>query len=296
MTKVEFQWKVQNSCKEAAVFVVGDSRVGWGFAEGTFNKELAILGNTRWRGYNMGLAGTAIEGIVKYLLASHKGQEAGTLVVNFSPGGAYTFSGAAVTGLPESVSLQEFADERIKTFLQQEIYSFQKKPNALIKPLMNPSTEPKPREIDWYGRNVYLDGFITGTLGSTDGSVIDARAYQLDYYRQIIPLIPTLPATCARRAGVLDALRGALRLGWKVVLIRMPVAAEMRCLENTLPAVLRPEAYAESLSIPFIDYGVEMESTALQTQDGSHLTADSARDFGRLLARDLVRLGCLPGN
>lgn len=83
-TQVEFQWRVQRAEPGRTVFVLGDSRVGWGFSEGAFDEALAAAGRPDFRGVNAALPAADVTRLAHRVV--ELSPEPGVLVVDFSPG------------------------------------------------------------------------------------------------------------------------------------------------------------------------------------------------------------------
>jgi hypothetical protein len=233
---------------------------------------------------NAALPGISVESIVKYIL--NVSTDPGVLVINYSAASFYMVNNR-VEAIPD-LKLQDFVDDKIITFLSSKIYIFDKgKPllDHFIEFIKKGTITPK---IDWISRTKFSDGFFSATLCSNNNSVINLGQYQVKSYQEGIAKKLEQPEELKiRREEIIEIIRKAQRLGWTVVLVRLPIGENMEKVENQLPAEFRPEAIAKELSLRFIDYNHSMIPADIVTVDESHLTPDSARKFAVILAKDL---------
>jgi len=289
MTRVEYQWKMKRTHdRNRLVYVVGDSRVGWGFAERVFNDAWAERHHAHDApGINAGVPASAIASNIDYLVDLRADTTPETLVVNYSPVGFYyflNFPDTPVAGL----KIQDALDDRLDTFLAERLWT-RGRPVDVVdhfrEYIRNGSV---PAVVNWVHRVDFADGFVNATLGTNTGAPVDAAAYELAFFDRFVSGVRSNPTTAVRRRDVLAAaVRRAITRGWRVVLVRFPVGARMRQLEAQLPADLLPDAFAHDLDLQFTDYNRDRRTAELQTQDESHLTPDAARALAPILADDL---------
>ncbi len=290
MTDVEFRWKLGRQSAEPRVYVVGDSRVGWGLAEKPFNDALNSNGQPPLRAMNAGLPATSVSSIIQLLLKPQVTRVPAILILNYSPAGFYHF-GPRPARYAMDVKAQDYLDEKIRGTIKQYLYTFDQPWRHVARQLLwLQKPHEIPRTVGFTGRRVYEDGFVNGFLRYSDGSPVDPAGFQLDYYRRIVPQIEVEMSSSLLRKAEIDALvQQAHSMGWIVALVRLPVGARMRELEAALPLELQPETLAKEMGIPYVDYGSTPEGRQLATQDESHLTPDSARAAARMVANDVRR-------
>ena len=290
MTDVEFRWKLRRQSAEPRVYVVGDSRVGWGFAEKRLNDALNSSGQTSLRAVNAGLPATSVSSIIQLLLKSQVTRGPAMLILNYSPAGFYHF-GPRPARYAMDVKAQDYLDEKIRAIIKQYLYTFDQPWQHVARQLLwLQKLHEIPRTIGVTERRVYEDGFVNGFLRYSDGSPVDPASFQLDYYRAIIPQIEgEMSSSLLRKAEIYSLVQQAHSMGWIVALVRLPVGARMREVEAALPLELQPETLAKEMGIPWVDYGTTPEGQRLATQDESHLTPDSARAAALMLANDVRR-------
>jgi len=85
------------------------------------------------------------------------------------------------------------------------------------------------------------------------------------------------------RKKVIAMLRGLRQDGFQVVCLRMPVAPELRAIEERVFSQQDFADLARAGGVAFLDYS----RAEFHTRDGSHLLAEDARRFSRLLAAEL---------
>lgn len=277
MTAPEFEWKVRRAVP-GSVFVVGDSRVGWGFAEKQFKAALRSRGSSL-TALNAGIPANAEEAIIRFIVGTQR-VHPGTLIVNFSAAGFYHFSDSLTIG--STVKLQDYIDDRIRSWISQYLITSFRNPRDLYSRLAHPD------RITWLSRQCFDDGFVNGRLGRDDGMPVDAEEYQFEYYTEIVHRIQGhRSGALQRKAGLENALREAQAAGWNVAIVRFPLGDHLRQLEDTLPVDLAPFTIASDVGVPYVDYTRDQRTSAFATLDGSHLAPESARKFATILAEDM---------
>ncbi len=290
MTDVEFRWKLSRQSAEPRVYVVGDSRVGWGLAEKRLNTALNSSGQTPLRAINAGLPATSVSSIIQLLLKPQVTGGPAILILNYSPAGFYHF-GPRPARYAMDVKAQDYLDEKIRATIKQYLFTFDQPWRDVARRLLwLQKFREIPRTVGFTGRRVYEDGFVNGFLRHSDGSPVDPAGFQLDYYRSIVPQIEVeLSNSLLRKAEIFSLVQQAHSMGWIVALVRLPVGARMREVEAALPLELQPETLAKQMNVPYVDYGATPDGQRLATQDESHLTPDSARAVALPLANDIRR-------
>jgi hypothetical protein len=291
LTRIEFQWKIQQTLGRAHVaYVVGDSRAGWGFAERVFNREYARLGSAHdVRAVNAGLAASSITADIKYVLDSRAGGRPQALVVNYSPVGCYQFVYAPGPPIP-GLKIQDVLDDHLDSLLAERLWTRARGRAASEQIALYRRQHAVSPVTNWVRRTVDADGFVNGTLATNTGVPVDNPATQLLYFTQFIAAAQSDPSAPRRRRDEFTSMiHEALGAGWTVVLVRFPIGPRMRDLENMLPADLRPDAVALAGGVPLLDYTADARTAWFSTLDESHLTPDAARALAPILARDLFR-------
>ncbi len=283
-TRLELQWKIQQARSAKVVYVVGDSRVDWGFADRLFTKYVKQLSGENVYAANAGLPSASTREIIKYILDHHPG-DPGILVINFTPGSFCHF----VNSPGEShvnIKRQDFLDHRITNVLAEWLYTYGRSPAFLSKHLEQYRREGYKKRFGWYSRTVFRDGFINTEASYNDGSSV---IRDLGFYTLLFQDIRENPARYKkRRNGTVKVIREAQKAGWNVILTRFPIGDGMRDLEeNHLSDYLLPEQIAAELSVPFFDYDSDPRTAELPTGE-SHLKPDSARTLSIILADDLL--------
>lgn len=285
-TTIEFQWKVRHVPEDAeVVYVIGDSRVEWGFAELLFNEEMQRRG-LELRGVNAGSAGASVSEIIRTLTAMHPGKP-GAMIVNFSPCGFYRF--ALSPGPPlKDLKLQDLIDDSINNYVRQRIWTWGRRPQVLVRHAVAVASGTVPREVAWERREWMPQGTVKLTGRYNDGAPFDVRSYEVGEYRKMYAKMPHERALAAQRQIQLaEALEGARKAGWRIVFIRMPVGEGVWRMESTLPEEFQLRTTAAKHNIPAIDYQDDPRVRDLQTVDDSHLTPESARKMTAVLAEDV---------
>lgn len=278
-TRTEFQWRVRRQGSRQPIFVVGDSRVDWGFAATAFSRRLESSARV---GVNAGIIGSSVEKLLDFVVRYHGGSEPGVLVVNFSPAGFYVFEndpGPAIAQL----KLQDKLDDAIGSEIRQWLFSYGQDPGALLRGFKGQSDE-----FGCLRRIVHPAGFVRGEFGKKGGSPADLKRLQLEFYDRILNEIAARPGPAQeRKLTMISALRRARDEGWKVFLSRFPVGSRMRAIEERLPKSLRIEEISRETAIPLFDYQNDPRTANLSIPDESHLGPEAARVVALALADDL---------
>ncbi|MEW5910593.1 MAG: GNAT family N-acetyltransferase [Thermodesulfobacteriota bacterium] len=283
-TPFEFQWKIQNARAEKIVYVVGDSRVDWGFGDRLFTKVIKGMQPDDIQGFNAGLSAGSTRRIVEFILENHKGEESGVLLLNFSPAGFYHFNTSPGKALGE-IKFQDFIDHRISLYLSELFYSYGRGWKNLYHHFHQYSRNGYMLQFGWFSREFFPDGFVNAKGGYNDGSTY---VPDIGYYTDLLHRFSQkMDFYVGQKEKLIQVLREAISLGWDVILIRLPIGKEMRSIEQRLPREFNPKEIARRLDIFFIDYDSDPRTAELPT-DESHLTPDSARSISRILAQDMV--------
>ena len=249
------------------------------------------LGSTRGvSAINAGVPAASIVANMKYILKLQANRQPQAMVVNFSPVGFYQFQNFPGPQIP-GLKIQDLLDDRLDSYLAEWLWT-RGRPEELADHFgAYWRTRKIWRAVTWVSRSTFADGFMNATLAYSDGSPMDAGAYQLLYFGEFVAGVRENPAAARlRRDEISGVIRAARAAGWTVVLVRFPIGARMRDLEAELPPDLRPDALALAVGVPFLDYTEDPRTAGLATLDESHLTPDSAREMARILAHDLFPL------
>src|SRR5450631_1727916 len=124
MTRIEYQWKMKRTLgRSGVVYVIGDSRVGWGFAERVFNREYEHLGSARGvSAVNAGVPAASIVANMKYILSLQANRQPQAMVVNFSPVGFYQFQNFPGPQIP-GLKIQDLLDDRLDSYLAEWLWT-----------------------------------------------------------------------------------------------------------------------------------------------------------------------------
>jgi hypothetical protein len=143
------------------------------------------------------------------------------------------------------------------------------------------------KRVAWFSRTLFYDGFINAEKGYNDGSkmVVDIGPYRKMFQK----LRNNLPHFIKRMDETCNVIRKAKRLGWTVILIRIPVGDRLMELETGLPEYFKPKRVASEMSLPFIDYSSDPRTSNLPREE-SHLKPSGARKLSIILAHDMSRL------
>ena len=285
-TNLEFQWKVRNTHTESVIYVIGDSRVDWGFADRLFTKRFYKLSGRKIQAINAGLAGASVAKIITYILTYHQQEKPGIMVINFTPASFCLFKnspGEQISGL----KMQDFLDHRITNNLAEILYTYGRGIRSIFKHFYYYMHHGYTKRIAWFSRTVFYDGFINAEKGWNDGSkiVVDISPYR----KMFQTLRNNLTHYKKRMDETCNVIRKAKRLGWTVILIRIPVGDRLMELETGLPEYFRPKKVASKVLLPFIDYSSDPRTSNLPREE-SHLKSAGARKLSTILAHDMSRL------
>jgi hypothetical protein len=285
-TNLEFQWKVKRARTERVIYVIGDSRVDWGFADRLFTREFSKLSGRKIQAINAGMASGSVEKIITYILAYHTQEKPGVMVINFTPASFCLFKNSPGEQV-SNLTMQDFLDHRITHNLVEILYTYGRDIKSLFKHFYHYMHHGYTKRIAWFSRTVFYDGFINAEQGWNSGSkmVVDISPYQKMFQQ----LRNNLPHYKKRMDKTYNAIRKAKRLGWKVILIRIPIGDRLMELEADLPESLRPKRVASQLSLPFIDYSSDPRTSDIPREE-SHLKPAGARKLSMILAHDMSRL------
>jgi hypothetical protein len=283
-TPFEFQWKIQNTQAQRIIYVVGDSRVDWGFGDRLFSKVISGLQPADIKGFNAGLSAGSTRRIIEFILENHNSKEPGILVLNYSPAGFFHFNTSPGKAL-SAIKLQDFLDHRISLSLSEKLYSFGRGWRYLYHHFQQYFQNGYILQFGWFSRKLFSEGFVNAIGGYNDGSFY---VPDLGYYTDLFHRFgEKMDFYTGQKEKLFQVVREAMSLGWDVILIRLPIGKVMRNIESRLPEELLPEKIANRLKIPFIDYDSDPRTADLHT-DESHLTPDSARAMSHILAQDMV--------
>lgn len=286
-TPVEFQWRMQHVAGRRMIYVAGDSRVEWGFADKICNAALRRLGISDVETMNAGYPGGSVAEVVRFILAVHEGPP-GILVINYSPCGFYRW-GVTPGAKNSALKLQDVLDDRIRCWLKGVLYTYDRQRYVFREHVAACLNGGPPRDVVWYRRDVYPGGFMQLRGRWSDGSAFDPKAWSLGMYDEQLGFMrKEMPKCRRRRAELLDVVAGARRTGWQVLLVRLPVGASQYRKECDLPAFLRFEAMAAAMGVPAIDYQQDPRLQPVSTYDESHLAPRSVRQMAGVLADDLA--------
>ncbi|MBU0679630.1 MAG: hypothetical protein KJ626_16125 [Verrucomicrobia bacterium] len=286
-TATELAWMVDRPTSTNTIYVVGDSRIGWGFSPEDFDDELKRIDpeHRHWRSVNAGFAASGLTPLVRFVV-DRKSEVPGILVVGYSPAAVYHFKTA-----PESRSAptrQEFIDEKLGMFVAKYLYTFSWGWRHLCRHFTESAGGPEKQIAKWYNRIEYRGGFTSASLQWTDGRPVNVSLYQLTYYERILDeIIENLPAAESARDRLVEVLKDAQEKGWQVILLRYPVHEKMRAIESRLSKSLTMERIASEVGCSALDY-VSTPRIELTSADTSHLSSWSARVVSRQIADDIL--------
>ncbi len=284
-TAFEFQWKIQNADAEKVVYVVGDSRVDWGFGDKLVTSLIQDEKGLDVKVVNAGLSAGSARKIAEFLLENHPRKIPGILVINFSSAGFYHFNTSPGSPVP-GIKLQDYLDHRIANWAVEKFYTYGRGLKNLFLHFQHYRENGYTLRFGWFSRTHFEEGFFNAKGGNNDGTVNIPDA---GYYTAVLNKIGEHSEHYeGQKEKLLQVLREARMLGWEVVLIRLPIGSEMRNIESRLPHDMHPEKIASALQVPFIDYDSDPRTGSLAT-DQSHLLPDSARAMSRVLAEDIPK-------
>jgi len=286
-TRLEFQWEIRQIHGDRIIyFFVGDSRIDWGFADRLFTKLFNKLQDVEIQAVNAGFAGGTVKSIIEYILDNSTNINPGVLVINFTPGSFCLFNNSP--GPPISdLKLQDYLDHRIANYLKEVLYTYDTGLRFIFKHFQKYIRNGYIKKFAWFSRTLFCDGFVNAEAGYNDGSerVVDISPYQ-NMFKKLRKnsayFMKRMDETC-------NVIRKAKRLGWTVILIRIPIGNRLMKLESELPEYFQPERVAFELSLPFIDYFSDPRTSYLPRGE-SHLLPYGTRKLSFMLASDISRL------
>lgn len=295
-TSIEFQWKVRDAAWQSerkTIYVIGDSRVEWGFAERVFNESLTNLGRSDLLGINAGSPAASAAKLSRAVLSAHHGQP-GVLVLNFSPCSFFQFEQSP--GPPaENLKLQDMLDDQIDIYLKERIWTWGRRPSALAEHAGRVLAGKPTRDVVWYDRLYTTDGVLSLKGRYNDDAHFDLREWTLEQYQRMFSGLQGSARIDRRKAELLTVVADARQAGWKVVLVRLPIGQTMLHLESQLPDGLHLQDIAADLNVPTLDYQGDPRLGQVHTVDESHVDQPTARRLAALLAADIIRLIDSPG-
>jgi len=302
-TPIELQWRITHFKAKNKIYFIPASRVGWGFADNTFNQEIEKLYGDKYRALNTSMGSFTVPDVIPFIIRFHSGNP-GVIVISYSP--ISFFWTPRGLDLPSSkLTRQEYLDERIKNFLWDYFYAYGLE-YKLIKNIYYEAVEK--RKVDdqtkkivsgnqpfmfkipyWHSRKIYPGGFVRATFAHADGSRPDPTGFQLDFHlrgiREDIRGRPKIAEEGRKRAlGIIQDLK---KSGWKIMLIHFPVGKQMYRIELNAPEHLKLPQFAASASVDYKDYNRDPRVRKLTIIDQSHLSPESANEFARILAKDI---------
>ena len=219
------------------------------------------------------------------MLETHRGRP-GVLAINFSPCSFYQFQqGPGAAG--DDLKLQDLLDDRIDTFMRQWVWTWGRRPSALLEHARRALAGQAGREVIWYDRRYTADGCLSLKGRYNDDEQLDLRRWTLQQYQRMFDGLRRGADHDGRLAELRAVVEQARQSGWTVVLVRLPVSESMHRMESELPAELRLETASARLGVPAIDYQADPRVADVQTVDESHLAPESARKLASLLADDI---------
>ncbi len=285
-TGLEFQWRVQQARAAKIVYVIGDSRVDWGFGDRLFTQTIKKLYGRDIHAVNAGLSAGSVRKITRFILDNHPGKAPGILVINFSPASLYHFRTSPGKAVP-NIKRQDFFDHRITNYLVEKLFTYGRGAAFLYRHFQEYQKRGYQRKFGWFSRTLFSEGFINAKGGNNDGS---KRIRDVSFYRRVFHKIRKQEDYYRKRKEeTIRVLREAQMLGWQVILVRFPIGDKMLKLELELPDLFQPERIAQELTIQFIDYDADPRTADLPS-DESHLFPDSAREISNILAHDVSQL------
>lgn len=283
MTGSEFAWRLGNLEADERILAIGDSRVGWGFAERPFNEALARAGHGV-RGVNLGVPASGVAAIMQAVLATQPAGD-GVLLINYSAGSLFHFG---ANNLIVGGKLQDMLDDRLGMAVKEHVYTLGRDGQHVGRTLAAAAGGAPVKQTTYVSRTRYEDGFIQAHLAGQGMRPIDRTKYQLDHYKVIIDKLLAAPHKLKARLAELDkAMAKARASGRKIVLMRLPRGPRMRVAEDRLPRHLTARALADRWGVVLLDYELKPQTRALETLDQSHLTPKSARAMAAALAADI---------
>jgi hypothetical protein len=286
-TPVEFQWKLKHADAQRLIYVVGDSRVEWGFGDHLFNEELSRRGVGDTVALNAGYPASSAAAVVEYIVSTHKGLP-GVLVINYSACSFYRW--VVSPGQPmANLKLQDLLDDRIRCRLKEAFYTYDRERHVYTDHLKASLNGGAERDVVWYRRDQYPEGFMQLRGRWNDGSPFDIRDWSLSSYRKQLGLLRKEEEKYTRRRKeIIETVVRARQAGWDVLLMRIPIGSRQFQMEQALPEHLLLEAVAADMAVPVLDYQDDPRLQPIETYDESHLAPRSARVMARVLAQDFA--------
>ena len=186
----------------------------------------------------------------------------------------------SAAGRADSVVVEKFPEDR--SFIGQ-LHQVSQSPNLVY--FARYQTKPLyrlPLDYATATERLHLDGWLEVNIG-LDSAQVCARTTRklLDYQR--------LAATQHHSAGRLAALRQTiafLQAHGRVVLVRLPVGAGLRALEQQYQPGFQTQMQqlAAAFSVRYLDYS----AAPYATTDGNHLQKGASGKFSQQLAADLI--------
>jgi hypothetical protein len=287
-TYLEYIRRLESVDPKRDFVFLGDSRAGWGIAENAVTAALHAC-HIKANAWNLGSAAAGLGGLSDTFFANTPKSASGTLILNYGPGFLFHFtSGRGGRRLERSVRfnvIDEFVNQVSERFIRGSIKDV---PERIMKLVRGDPPSPHPF---WASRTVYGDGFVQGVLLRPKGQPVDFRQLQIDYYKEIVEGIwSNTKRREERLSQFADVVRLARKIGWKVVMIRLPVGAEMRKIEATLPPETTFSALAKAYSLTAIDYNDDPRTLHIESTDQSHLSPDGAIAIAPVIASDMAKL------
>lgn len=284
-TVFELQYRLQQTKADRVVYVIGDSRVDWGFGDRLFSRYIRKIMNADIQAVNAGLSAGSTRDIMNFIVKNHPNPKPGILIINFSPASFYHFK-TEFGGFVSHIKRQDILDHRIANYLAEKIYTFGQKWRALYRHFQEYRRYGFRVQFGWFSRTLFPEGFVNAKGRNNDGTEnIPDPAY---YRKLFMRIVKNLEYYMHRKKRTLRAIRRAKEAGWQVLMIRMPIGEEMALIESKLPDELLPVEIAHEAGLFFKDYEADPRTADLPS-DGSHLYPESARIMSKILAEDVSR-------
>ena len=184
-TKIEFAEKIEKVKKSRTVYVIGDSRVGWGINSKSLQNRLIELGNEDIKCVNGGMPSASTGKIITNIL--DRKITKGVLVINYSIASFFHFTDGP--GPIFNMKLQDVIDDRINIFLSQRVYTYGGRWKVISRFLYNKVFSKEDVKKFWKERIVYDGDYVNGVLALSNGEKPDVGKIQVDYYLTILEKI-----------------------------------------------------------------------------------------------------------
>lgn len=287
LTPIEAKWKVQQMGGRPTLFIIGDSRVGWGVSAATFSEEAQRQGLKVLPVVTLGIPGNSIPSVLDHLLAWHNGPA--TVLVAYSPASFFHFGNQLGDIQHSKLTLQDVLDEQIDISMKEWVYSYHMRFTSLLNFFRTHWNGPFKREVNWVARSFTKDGLAQASLGSNDHSAVDIAGHQLDSYQRVIDALLANPEAIQRGNAEFTRTVGIARgRGWRIVLFRMPTGAPIQSVESGLSRLIVPQEIARMTGLPFVDLDSAEMSRHFSYVDQSHLTPSSARSLSAKLSQAVL--------